>query len=176
VEFGLVFIAGPDVETAMRRAVEQWRRQRGFFALFADSYKINGELVTGKYVVGSITWLKPGEAARLVLQHRERFAALFVTYVRAREVRVEGEVCIDVEKLDEGECRRLSYRVYCRYCRSADGRRYARCWAEAETDDRQVRAALEKLGLRYTYGRYESEPLDRGKVEELVKVLKSICG
>jgi len=111
-----------------------------------------------------------------VLQHRKKFAVLFATYVKSKEARVEGEVCIDVEKLDEGECRRLSYRAYCRHCRSANGKRYERCWAEAETDDKQVRAALEKLGLRYAYGCYESEPLDRGKVEELVKVLRSICG
>jgi len=176
VEFGFALITGPNINSAIRHAVEQWKRQRGFFSLFTDTYRVDGELVVGKYVVGSIVWLREGEVARLVLQHRERFAVLVATYVKSDKLHVEGEACIDVEKLDEGECRRLSYRAYCRHCRSADGRRYERCWAEAETDDRQVRAALEKLGLRYTYGHYESEPLDRRKVEELVKVLKSICG
>lgn len=176
MEFGLVFITGPDLNKALNYAASQWRRQRGFFSLFVDTYRVDGGLVVGKYVVGSIAWLKEGEAARLVLQHRERFAVLIATYVKSDRLHVEGEACVDVEKLDEGECRRLSYTAYCRHCRSADGRRYERCWAEAEAGDKQVRAALEKLGLRYAYGRYESEPLDRGKVEELVKVLRSICG
>jgi len=176
VELAFVFITGPDINKALSYAASQWRKQRGLFSLFSDSCKISGEFVTGKYVVGTIVWLKEGEAARLVLQHRGKPALMIVTYVKSDRLHVEGEACIDVERLSEGECRRLSYRAYCRHCRSADGRRYERCWAEAETDDRQVRAALEKLGLRYAYGRYESEPLDRGKVEELAKVLKSICG
>jgi len=176
VEFGFSLITGPTIEAAVRHAVGQWSRQRGFFSLFVDSYKFSGELVSGKYVVGTVVWLREGEAARLVLQHREKFAILIATYVKLKELRVEGEVCIDVERLDEGECRRVSYRVYCRHCRSADGKRYARCWAEAETEDKQVKAALEKLGFHYVYGHYEADSLDKKRAEELAKVLKSICG
>lgn len=176
MEIGFTFITGPDVLSTLKRASAQWRGQRDFFSLFADSYEVNGELVSGKFVVGSLSWLRDGKAARLVLQHRQKFAILIATYVKSEEFRVEGEVCTDVERLGAGECKRLSYEVYCRYCRSADRKRYERCWAEAETDDRQVKAALEKLGLRYSYGRYESAPLDRRQAEELAKVLKSICG
>jgi len=97
VEFGFALVAGPDVNSAIKHAVAQWRKQRGFFSLFADNYKIDGELVSGKYAVGSIAWLKEGEVARIVLQHRGRPLFLIAMYVKSDRLRVEGEACIDVD-------------------------------------------------------------------------------
>jgi len=176
VELGTAFIAGPSLEQAMRHAAQVWRGQRGFFYFFADSYKVDGALVSGQYVVGTVVWLREKEAARLVLQHRERPMFLVVTFVKSEKLSVEGEVCVDVQKLDGGECRLLSYRAYCRYCHTAHGKTRERCWIEVEVDGEEVAEELERLGLRNRYGVYESEPMDRDRLMGLVKTVKSICG
>lgn len=119
-------------------------------------------LIVGSRAAGVA--VKYGEGYRAALLSSGRLYV--VTYAPSDKRVVSGESCASVERIARGECPRLKYEVWCRHCVSADGRRYRRCWAEAEAKSEEVKKALPRLGLG---------DIGEDRLDEVVRTLSSIC-
>jgi len=119
-------------------------------------------VVVGSKAVGIAT--KHGDGYRVILT--TDWGLYFLTYAPSKEVVVTGEVCSTVGKVAGGECPRLKYEVWCRWCNAPDGRRYRRCWADVVTNSEGVKKRLAQLKLH---------DIDERELDATLKTLSSIC-
>jgi len=161
VEIVWVAALAESFEGALRLLCQMARPLR-----LCDDFRVEwrGEraLIVGSKAAGAAA--KHGDGYRAVLLASGRLYV--VTYAPGDKNVVSGELCASVERVARGECPRLKYEVWCRHCVSADGRRYRRCWAEAETKSEEVKRALQRLDLG---------DIGEDRLDEAVRVLSSIC-
>jgi len=119
-------------------------------------------LVVGSKAVGIAT--RYGDGYRAILT-TER-GLLFLTYVPSKEAVIVGENCSMIAKVAGGECPRLKYEVWCRWCNAPDGRRYRRCWADVATNSDSIKRGLSQLKLH---------DIDEKELDNVIKALSSIC-
>jgi len=131
-----------------------------------DKFKIEQHndyvVIIGSRAVGIAT--KHGDGYKAMLMDGK--SLYVVIYAPNEELVVSGEACTLVSKVAEGECPRLKYEVWCRWCTSPNGKRYKRCWADVATKSDEVRRVLTQLGL---------SDIEEKRLEEVLKTLSSIC-
>jgi len=131
-----------------------------------DKFKIEQRgdyvIISGSRAVGVAT--KHGEGYRAVLMDGK--SLYVIVYAPNEEIVVSGEACTLVSKVAEGECPRLKYEVWCRWCTAPSGKRYRRCWADVTAKSDTVKRALAQMGLN---------DIEEKRLEEVLKALSSIC-
>jgi len=139
----------------------------GKFTLLSDfCNKLKGQremlLIVGSKAVGIAT--RYGDGYRAVLT--TEWGLLFLTYAPSKEAVIVGENCSMIAKVAGGECPRLKYEVWCRWCNAPDGRRYRRCWADVATNSDGIKRGLSQLKLH---------DIDEKELDNVIKTLSSIC-
>jgi len=131
-----------------------------------DRFKVEARgdsvIIVGSRAAGVA--LKYGEGYRAVLA--APWGVYILTYAPGKSTVVSGEACTMVSRVAGGECPRLKYEVWCRWCVAPDGRRYRRCWADATAKSEAVKRGLAQLGL---------SDIGEERLEEVLKALSSIC-
>jgi len=129
---------------------------------FKVEYRDGFAVIVGSRAVGIATKYGDGYRAVLIVDR----TLYIITYAPSDSSLVSGEACTLVSKTAEGECPRLKYEVWCRWCVAPNGKRYKRCWAEVVAKSDAVKRVLSQLNLN---------DIDEEKYNEVLKTLSSIC-